>query len=138
MSSSLPISIPNYGNAIYNNPLNMTSNENHDSTDSFKFEELFAESDDDLYVSANSDIDNAISTIGIESTIDAPKTIERLEQISNESAERRKAGENDDDDEDIDRITIGDSVKLEMADINDLNRTMTLNPPVLDDIEFIS
>jgi hypothetical protein len=85
-----------------------------------------------------SDIDNAISTTGIESTIDAPKTIERLEQISNESAERRKAEEDDDDDEDIDRITIGDSVKLEIADINDLNRTMTLNPPVLDDIEFIS
>jgi hypothetical protein len=85
-----------------------------------------------------SDTDNAISTTGIESTIDAPKTIERFEQISNESAERRKAEENDDDDEDIDRITIGDSVKLEIADINDLNRTMTLNPPVLDDIEFIS
>jgi hypothetical protein len=84
-----------------------------------------------------SDTDNAISTTGVESTIEAPKTIERLEQISNESAERRKAEDDDDDDDDNDRLTIGDSVKLEIADVNDLNRTLTLNPPVLDDIEFI-
>lgn len=58
MSSSLPISIPNYANAIYNNSLNMTNHEQHNSIDSFKFEELFAESDEDLYVSANSDIED--------------------------------------------------------------------------------
>jgi len=84
-----------------------------------------------------SDVDNAISTTGVETTIEAPKTIERLEQISYESAERRKAEAEEDDDE-TDTLTIGDSINLEIADINDLNRGMTLNPPVLDDIEIIS
>jgi len=82
-----------------------------------------------------SNVDNAISTTGIESTIDAPKTIERLEQIASESAERRKAEEEDDMES---KLTIGNEVRLEIADINDLNRTMTLNPPVLDDVEMIA
>jgi hypothetical protein len=82
-----------------------------------------------------SNIDNAISTTGIKSVIDAPKTIERLEQIANESAERRKAEENDAED----KISIGTDVNLDLTDINDLNsNSISLNTPViLDDVELI-
>jgi hypothetical protein len=81
-------------------------------------------------------IDNAISTTGVESTIDAPKTIERLEQIANESAERRKLEEEDDEE---DKLSIGTEIKLDTMDINDLSKPFSLNenPPILDNIEII-
>lgn len=81
-------------------------------------------------------IDNAISTTGVKSTIDAPKTIERLEQIANESAERRKLEEEDDEE---DKLSIGTEIKLDTMDINDLSKPFSLNenPPILDDIEII-
>lgn len=82
-----------------------------------------------------SNIDNAISTTGIKSVIDAPKTIERLEKIATESAERRKAEENEAED----KISIGTDVNLDLTDINDLNNnSISLNTPViLDDVELI-
>ena len=83
-----------------------------------------------------SDIDKAVDVRGNEVNVTAPKTIERLEQIASVAAEKRKL---DDDDDDDDILTIGDEVKLEMADINDLNRGVThLNPPVLEDIEILT
>lgn len=86
-----------------------------------------------------SDIDDAISITGEKSIIEAPKTIDRLERIATETSERRKAEAIDDeDDEDDDKLVIGDSVNLEISDINDLNRSISLNPPILDDIEIIS
>ena len=87
-----------------------------------------------------SDIDDAISITGEKSVIEAPKTIDRLERIATETSERRKAeAMEDDDDEDEDKLVIGDSVNLEISDINDLNRSISLNPsPILDDIEIIS
>ena len=79
------------------------------------------------------DTDNAIDTNGIESNIVAPKTDERLERIAAIAAERRKEEEDDEDDQ----ITIGDEVKLEIDEINDLNRPATIIPPILDDIEVL-
>ena len=82
-----------------------------------------------------SDIDKAVDVRGNEVNITAPKTIERLEQIASVSAEKRKL--EDDDDEDC--LTIGEEVKLEMTDINDLNRASTkLNPPILEDVEILA
>jgi len=80
------------------------------------------------------DTDNAIDTNGIESNIVAPKTDERLERIAAIAAERRKEEEEDEDD---DHITIGNEVKLEIEEINDLNKPATVIPPILDDIEVL-
>ena len=84
-----------------------------------------------------SDIDKAVDVRGNEINVPAPKTIERLEQIASVAAEKRKLEDDEDDDEDF--LTIGDEVKLEMTDINDLNRASThLNPPILEDVEILS
>ena len=80
------------------------------------------------------DTDDAIDTNGVKSSINAPKTDERLERIAAIAAERRKEEEEDDDE---DQITIGDEVKLEIDEINDLNRPATIIPPILDDIEVL-
>jgi hypothetical protein len=87
-----------------------------------------------------SDVDNTIDTRGIESTIEAPKTIERLESLAlMKSQTTPYGGGNDDDDDDDERLTIGENIKLEISDINDLNRPLhILPPPILDDIEIIS
>ena len=82
-----------------------------------------------------SDIDKAVDVRGNEINVTAPKTIERLDQIASVAAEKRKL----EDDNDDDHLTIGEEVKLEMTDINDLNRARTqLNPPILEDVEILT
>lgn len=61
-----------------------------------------------------SDKDEAMTDTGKIETIDAPKTIERLEQISAEGFARRKAEEEDDDE---DALQIGGDVNLALDDI---------------------
>lgn len=74
---------------------------------------------------AFSDVDTAVSVDGAEEKVEAPKTIERLEKIANEAQEKRKAEEAAWDEEDDDMpLKIGQEVKLELADINDLNRSV--------------
>lgn len=82
---------------------------------------------------AFSDLDKQLDTHGVESTIEAPKTIDRLEKIAQEASERRKAeeAEYDDDDDDM-PLKIGEEVKLELADVNDLNRSIVVAPPILE------
>ena len=82
---------------------------------------------------AFSDIDRAVDTQGHESTIEAPKSAERLEQIAVESNERRKKEEEEDE-----QLNIGDEIKLELGDINDLNGPVNINPPVLNDVEVLT
>ena len=83
---------------------------------------------------AFSDVDKAVDINGKESQISAPKTPERLEKIAIEANERRKQEEEDDDEQ----LQIGDEIKLELGDINDLNSAISINPPVLDDIEVLT
>jgi hypothetical protein len=83
-----------------------------------------------------SDIDKAIDTTGVETSIDAPKNIDRLEHLALSKA--AQAQDSDGDDEDDERLKIGDNITLEVSDINDLNRPMNiLPPPILDDIEIL-
>lgn len=79
--------------------------------------------------------DNAQDALGNETLISAPKTIERLEQIALESAQKRREEEDDEDDED--RLTIGNVVDTNSLDIDDLNKP---SDPLLDlgDIEILS
>ncbi len=84
-----------------------------------------------------SNTDQTQDALGNETLVSAPKTIERLEQIAMEAAQKRRDEEDEEDDED-DRLIIGDNVRLDIADINDLNKPPPLPPPVLDDIEILS
>ena len=83
-----------------------------------------------------SDIDQAVDIKGIESSVSAPKTIERLESLALQKVQEEDSDTDDDDDE---RLTIGGDVALDISDVNDLNRSMKiLPPPILDDIEILS
>lgn len=85
-----------------------------------------------------SDIDKQMGSDGVESEVEAPKTIDRLEQIAKDAHERRKAEEEEEDDDDDDLpITIGDEVRLELADVNDLNRTVNILPPPALEVETL-
>ena len=80
-------------------------------------------------------VDEAVDSDGMRTTIEAPKTEERLEQISIESAIRRQQEEDEDDD---DTLKIGDDVTLDIVDINSLDRAVKIEaPPVLDDVEVL-
>lgn len=106
------------------------SNDNN-QVDAEEFVEL--KTDDIPSNVAFSDLDKQLDTHGVESTIEAPKTIDRLEKIAQEASERRKAeeAEYDDDDDDM-PLKIGEEVKLELADVNDLNRSIVVAPPLLE------
>ena len=76
-----------------------------------------------------------------ESNVEAPKTIERLEEISRINDAKRKAEEaeyDDDDEEDSLKIMDDDNVELGLLDIHDLNKPLSLdNAPVLTDVEIL-
>ncbi len=83
------------------------------------------------------DTDKAVDSNGQESNVTAPKTVERLEQISKEAHARRKAEEEEDDDEEG-PISIGEEVRLEIADIHDINKKVEVKPPPALDIQTLS
>ena len=82
-----------------------------------------------------SDTDEKISTSNVKETVSAPKDIETLEKISNERDSML-----DDDDDDDDKLTIHDAgnVTLDVLDVNDINKPVTLSDDILiPDIEVI-
>ena len=81
-------------------------------------------------------IDSAVDSQGKETTVSAPKTVERLEKIAEDAAQRRREEEAEEE-EDI--IKIGGDVKLEIADVNDLNKpSVKLQPPpALEGVEVL-
>ena len=81
-----------------------------------------------------SNTDTAVDSNGSESLISAPKDIKHLEDLQ----KRRQEEEEEEDDEEDDRLQIGDSISLEISDVNDLNKPLKLeSAPVLDDIEIL-
>tara|TARA_B100000886_G_scaffold240995_1_gene169062 strand:+ start:1107 stop:2336 length:1230 start_codon:yes stop_codon:yes gene_type:complete len=75
------------------------------------------------------------------SEINAPKTVERLEKISEEQNQKRKEEEAEYDDDDDERITIFDDAKLNLdnLDVHDLNKKLSLDTaPILDDVEVLA
>lgn len=86
------------------------------------------------------DIDSAIDMNNSEQMIHAPKTEERLEQISNERYMQRKLHEEEDDDE-VDRLKIGEDVQLDVLDVHSVEEPslkLNLDAPELDDIEILA
>ena len=81
-------------------------------------ENKFEVSHEEDNVSSNklnfSDIDTAIADNGEVENIEAPKTIERLNQISMENAERRKQEDEDDDE----KIEFGEDANIEIDDLD--------------------
>ena len=71
----------------------------------------------------------------------APKTIERLEQISQIRSDQRKLDEEEEDDDDRDKLTIfsdAPSLKLDALDVQVLDNSLSLKkPPVLTGIETL-
>ena len=85
------------------------------------------------------DIDNRMDVNGNIDSVVAPKTDERLEEISALSAERRRREEEEEDDDDDEKIKIGDDISLNITDVNDLNNSMDIkSAPILDDIEVLT
>ncbi len=85
-----------------------------------------------------SDIDKTVDMRGIESSVSAPKTLERLESLALLKAHTEE-DEDEESDEDEDRLKIGGDISLDISDVNDLNRPIKiLPPPILDDIEFLT
>ena len=87
------------------------------------------------------DIDNAIGTNKKMEDILAPKTMERLEQISRDRNDSRKLDEHSDSDDDgDDRLKIGEKISLTDMDIHDLERPKQINkvPLGLEEIEILA
>ena len=82
------------------------------------------------------DDDNVVDVNGNTSVINAPKDEKNLEEI--EKA-RALAQLDEDDDDENERLTIGGPVKLDIIDINDLNKpTVDLKPPIVLDFEVLT
>ena len=74
-----------------------------------------------------------------EQEVEAPKTIERLEQISEVNMQRRKEEEEEDDDEDNLEIFDDSNIKLDIDDVGELSNSVKLETPILlDDIEELN
>lgn len=83
------------------------------------------------------DIDSVLDENDEEKKIEAPKTIERLEEISNDRAITRKLEEMQDEDDDDETLTIGEDIKL--TGINEIgddgNMTISTEDIKLNDIQ---
>ena len=87
------------------------------------------------------DVDSAIDIDNSEHSIHAPKTEERLEQISNERYMQRKLQEEADDDGEMDKLKIGEDVQLDVFDVHPMEEPslkMNFDAPELDDIEILA
>ena len=87
------------------------------------------------------DTDSAIDVNNAEHSIHAPKTEERLEQISNERYMQRKLQEEEDDEDGLDRIKIGEDIQLDVFDVHPMEeplRKLNFDAPDLDDIEILA
>jgi hypothetical protein len=86
-----------------------------------------------------SDVDKALTSKGHEVDIEAPKNVERLEEISKIAYDRRKAEEAEEDDDDDDMpLRIGEEVRLEFEDVNDISKPMWINSKDDNGVEYLS
>jgi hypothetical protein len=88
-----------------------------------------------------SNTDEAISTEKKIEQIDAPKDIERLEQISNERHEARKLEEMEYDDEEDEKIKIGEMVNLDELDVQTIESpkmVLSEDPLLKNEIEILT
>ena len=91
----------------------------------------------DVGISFN-DVDSVLDMgTNIEKDVEAPKTIERLEQISEINNQKRKEEEEDDDEDNLE-IFDDNNINLDISDIHDLSKELKMSPPLLlNDIEIL-
>ena len=91
----------------------------------------------DVGISFN-DVDSVLDMgTNVEESVDAPKTIERLEQISEINNQRRKEEEEDEDEDNLE-IFDDNNIDLDISDVHDLSKELRVEaPPLLDDIEVL-
>jgi hypothetical protein len=78
------------------------------------------------------DDDTFVDVKGNTSIVTTPKDEKNLEELEKMRALTQETTDDEDDDED-EKLTIGESIKLDIIDINDLNKSsVDLKPPVLD------
>ena len=82
------------------------------------------------------DTDYIMDKKGKEEKVEAPKTIERLEQISEINYNRRKLEETDDESSDGDSLHIGGDISLDDLDVFDMSKPKL--PIMLDDSPIIN
>ena len=96
--------------------------------------EIFGDKSQDIKFS---DIDIALDSKGLQEEIEAPKTLERLDQISKEANQKRKEEEEKEDIDDGENLTFGDDIKLDLG-IEDLSKDLKSgNDILLKDIEVL-
>ena len=84
-----------------------------------------------------SDTDYTRDVNGKESTRDAPKTIERLEQLSLEKKINKSDYESDDEDDNYNRIKIGNDVNIDFDIVDELNKPIIRKDNLLEGIEIL-
>lgn len=86
-----------------------------------------------------SDIDKSVDIRGNEEEMNVPKTQENLNAIEKRKEEMNNMY-NDADEEEEDKLRIGDDVSLDFTDVNDITKPLSINsmPPILDDIVILS
>ena len=80
------------------------------------------------------DDDSVMDEKGNTSFVNSPKDEKNLEELEKTRVSLQSTNDDDVDDEADERLKIGENVKLDIIDINDLNKaaTVELAPPVLD------
>lgn len=84
--------------------------------------------------------DDSILDMGTnkETTVSAPKTIERLEEVAKIANAKRKAEEEGDYGDDDGPLKISnDAIKLDFSDVHDLEQQKTLEPAIILDVETL-
>jgi hypothetical protein len=81
------------------------------------------------------DLDMVLDKKGNEQAINAPKTIERLEHISESNYNKRKQEE--DEESDSDALNIGGDISLDTLDVFDMTKQTILNDDPMIDIEVL-
>ena len=81
------------------------------------------------------DLDMVLDKRGNEQAINAPKTIERLEHISESNYNKRKQEE--DEESDSDALNIGGDISLDTLDVFDMTKQTILNDDPMIDIEVL-
>ena len=86
------------------------------------------------------DNDHYLDTNNNQSSVNAPKTIDRLEEISNIRANQRRIEQENDDNDNDDRITISNNdISLDNLDIQHISLDIDELPDLLkDEIETLN
>jgi hypothetical protein len=81
--------------------------------------------------------DYVMDNRGVETTINAPKTIDRLEELSVMHYKKRAEVEAAESEDDSERLNIGDDISLDTFDVFDVNKPTVLNDDPLIDVEIL-